>query len=218
MPASDEALLFDVMREAGALGLELSRKKNLEHWTKPDGSHVTEGDLAINALFERRLRAARPGDGWLSEETPDDAPARMAHERLWIIDPIDGTRAFLEGRDEWCVAAALAVGGQPVLAAVHAPRHREFFTATRGAGAALNGERLVIADRASLEGAHIAGNRKALAGLAHVGVAAAAAPPRPCRSRSPRRRRVDRQAQRLGPRGGRIAGHRGRRQGFRHLR
>ncbi len=172
MPASDAGLLFDVVREAGELGLALSRKTDLQHWTKPDGSHVTEGDLAINALFEQRLRAARPGDGWLSEETPDDHRARMAQDRLWIIDPIDGTRAFMEGRKEWCVAAALAVNGRPVLAAVYTPRHDEFFIAARGEGATLNGARLTIPDSASLEGAHIAGNRKALASLAHLGIAA----------------------------------------------
>ena len=171
MPASDAGLLFDVVREAGELGLALSRKTDLQHWTKPDGSHVTEGDLAINALFEQRLRAARPGDGWLSEETPDDHRARMAQDRLWIIDPIDGTRAFMEGRKEWCVAAALAVNGRPVLAAVYTPRHDEFFIAARGEGATLNGTRLTIPDSASLEGAHIAGNRKALASLAHLGIA-----------------------------------------------
>jgi myo-inositol-1(or 4)-monophosphatase len=172
LPVSDAALLFEVVREAGELGLALSRKKDLEHWTKPDGSHVTEGDLAINALFEKRLRAARPGDGWLSEETPDDPQARMPRERLWIIDPIDGTRAFMEGRKEWCVAAALAVNGRPVLAAVYTPRHEEFFTAALGEGASLNGARLTIPDSASLEGAHIAGNRKALASLADLGIAA----------------------------------------------
>ena len=172
MPASDAGLLFDVVREAGELGLALSRKTDLQHWTKPDGSHVTEGDLAINALFEQRLRAARPGDGWLSEETPDDHRALMAQDRLWIIDPIDGTRAFMEGRKEWCVAAALAVNGRPVLAAVYTPRHDEFFIAARGEGATLNGARLTIPDSASLEGAHIAGNRKALASLAHLGIAA----------------------------------------------
>ena len=171
MPASDAGLLFDVVREAGELGLALSRKTDLQHWTKPDGSHVTEGDLAINALFEQRLRAARPGDGWLSEETPDDHRARMAQDRLWIIDPIDGTRAFMDGRKEWCVAAALAVNGRPVLAAVYTPRHDEFFIAARGEGATLNGTRLTIPDSASLEGAHIAGNRKALASLAHLGIA-----------------------------------------------
>ena len=172
MPVSDAELLFATVREAGELGLSLSRKENLRQWTKPDGSHVTEGDLAINALFEERLRALRPDDGWLSEETPDDPQARMARDRLWIIDPIDGTRAFLEGRREWCVAAALAVEGRPVLAAVFTPRHDEFFTAVAGEGAMMNGTRLVLPDLASLEGAHIAGNRKALAGLAHLGIAA----------------------------------------------
>lgn len=172
MPVSDAELLFATVREAGALGLALSRKKDLRHWTKPDGSHVTEGDLAINDLFEQRLRAARPGDGWLSEETPDDPQSRMAHDRLWIIDPIDGTRAFLEGRREWCVAAALAVKGRPVLACVYTPRHDEFFTAQQGAGALLNDAPLVMPDPASLEGAHIAGNRKALASLAPLGIAA----------------------------------------------
>ena len=170
MPVSDAELLFATVREAGELGLSLAHKKNLEHWTKPDGSHVTEGDLAINALFEQRLRAQRPDDGWLSEETADAPDARMARDRLWIIDPIDGTRAFMEGREDWCVAAALAVKGHPVLAAVYCPRREEFYVATLGGGATLNGERLSIPDSASLEGAHIAGNRKALASLAHLGI------------------------------------------------
>ncbi|WP_290542374.1 3'(2'),5'-bisphosphate nucleotidase CysQ [Aestuariivirga sp.] len=169
---SDAGLLFDVVREAGELGLTLGRQKSLKHWTKPDGSHVTEGDLAINGLFEERIRAARPGDGWLSEETADDPRARMARERLWIIDPIDGTRAFLEGRKEWCVAAALAVNGRPVLAAVFAPHRDEFFTAAEGRGATFNGARLSMPDPVSLAGARIAGNSKALARLTHLGIAA----------------------------------------------
>jgi myo-inositol-1(or 4)-monophosphatase len=71
---------------------------------------VTECDLAVNALLEEQIRQQRPEDGWLSEETPDE-PLRLARERLWIIDPIDGTRAFIEGREEWCVAAALSCAG-----------------------------------------------------------------------------------------------------------
>ena len=169
MPASDAGLLFDTVREAGELGLSLARRKSLRHWTKPDGSHVTEGDLAINALFEERLKAARPADGWLSEETPD-TPDRLGQERLWIIDPIDGTRAFMEGRREWCVAAALAVNGRPVLAAVYRPAGDEFFAAAAGAGATLNGDTLWIADSDRLEGAQIAGNRKALGALSFTGI------------------------------------------------
>lgn len=169
MPVSDAQLLFDTVREAGELGLSLARRKSLQHWTKPDGSHVTEGDLAINALFEERLRAARPEDGWLSEETPD-TPQRLTRERLWIIDPIDGTRAFMEGRKEWCVAAALAVKGRPVLAAVYRPALEEFYSARAGDGAVLNGEALHIPDSGTLESAQIAGNRKALGALSFTGI------------------------------------------------
>ena len=169
--SEDARLLFDAVREAGELGVSLSRRKNLQHWTKPDGSHVTEGDLAINALLEERIRRKRPDDGWLSEETADDPQARMARQRLWIIDPIDGTRAFMEDRKEWCVAAALAVDGRPVLGAVYRPRLEEFYAAAAGEGATLNDVRLTMPDSASLEGARIAGNRKALAGLAHLGIA-----------------------------------------------
>jgi myo-inositol-1(or 4)-monophosphatase len=170
-PADDARLLFDTVREAGELGLAMGRKP-LQHWTKPDGSHVTEGDLAIDELFAQRLRARRPDDGWLSEEQADDPHGRMARERLWIIDPIDGTRAFMEGRADWCVAAALVLGGRPVLAAVYCPRREEFYAASLGAGATLNGQVLSMPDSASLEGAHIAGNRKALAALSHLGVRA----------------------------------------------
>mgnify|MGYP006271911307 FL=1 len=166
----DSALLFETVREAGALGVGLARKGDLRRWTKPDGSQVSEGDLAINALFEARLRSARPGDGWLSEESPD-GEARLAQDRLWIIDPIDGTRAFIEGRPEWCVAAALIIAGRPVLAAVYRPSSGEFYSAIAGRGAALNDQPLAIADSPSLEGARIMGNRKALAGLSHLGVA-----------------------------------------------
>ena len=168
--AEDAALLFDAVRAAGELGLSLADRGNLKRWTKPDGSEVTEGDLAINTFLEDRIRAERPDDGWLSEETPD-APARMARERLWIIDPIDGTRAFIEGRKDWCVAVALAVAGRPVLAAVYRPRLDEFYSAIAGEGALLNDEALAIPDSDTLAGTRIAGNRKALSGLSHLGIA-----------------------------------------------
>jgi myo-inositol-1(or 4)-monophosphatase len=167
---SDARLLFDAVREAGELGRSLS-KKDVQRWTKPDGSQVTEGDLAINALLDERLRAARPDYGWLSEETPDDAE-RLSRRRLWIIDPIDGTRAFIERRKEWCVAAALIENGRPVIAAVYRPMKDEFYQAVAGEGASLNGQALILPDIHDLEGARIAGNKKALAALAHTGIEA----------------------------------------------
>ena len=165
---NDVRLLFDTVREAGELGRSLAHK-DVQRWTKPDGSQVTEGDLAINALFEERIRRWRPDDGWLSEETPDDH-ARMARHKLWIIDPIDGTRSFIDRRSEWCVAAALVENGRPVAAAVFRPMAEEFYTAVSGAGARLNDQPMNIPDSRELQGARIAGNRKALAGLEGSGI------------------------------------------------
>ena len=169
MPVSDDAeLLFDTVRRAGELGRSLAGS-DIERWNKPDGSQVTAADLAINDLIAEALRPARPSYGWLSEETPDDH-ARLAHERIWIIDPIDGTRAFFEHRQEWCVAVALIDNGRPVVAAVYRPMQDEFYTAIAGEGALLNGEALTTADAATLQGARLAGNRKALGSLASAGI------------------------------------------------
>ena len=173
MPASDilevdARLLFDTVRKAGELGKSLSRA-NVKKWSKPDGSEVTEADLRINALIAETLLSARPSYGWLSEETPDD-PARMSHERIWVIDPIDGTRAFIQHKDEWCVAAALIERGRPVAAAVYRPMVEEFYSAIAGRGAFLDGVALAIPDSETLAGNRIAGNRKALSGLATSGI------------------------------------------------
>ena len=173
MPASDtlEAdakLLFDTVRKAGELGKSLSRA-NVKKWSKPDGSEVTEADLRINALIAETLRPARPSYGWLSEETPDDA-ARLARERIWVIDPIDGTRAISQHKDEWCVAAALIERGRPVAAAVYRPMVEEFYSAIAGGGAFLDGVALAIADSDTLAGNRVSGNRKALAALHASGI------------------------------------------------
>ncbi|MGL4294486.1 MAG: inositol monophosphatase family protein, partial [Aestuariivirga sp.] len=87
--SQDARLLGDAVRDGGALAMSFLRR-DIRKWTKPDGSQVTEADLAVNDLLADRLRPARPGYGWLSEETPDSAE-RLARERLWIVDPIDGT-------------------------------------------------------------------------------------------------------------------------------
>ena len=164
----DARLLFDTVRKAGELGKSLSRA-TVKKWSKPDGSEVTEADLRINALIEDTLRPARPSYGWLSEETPDEL-ARMSHERIWVIDPIDGTRAFIQHKDEWCVAAALIERGRPVAAAVYRPMVEEFYSAIAGEGAYLDGVALAIPDSDTLEGNRIAGNRKALNGLYPLGI------------------------------------------------
>lgn len=168
--AADAALLAATVREAGGLALQMARA-GVRCWTKPDGSDVSEADLRVDAFLKERLTAARPGYGWLSEETPD-SPERLAHTHLWIADPIDGTRAFIAGRADWCVGAALITGGRPVAAAVYQPVTDAMFTAVAGGGAFLGHERLAVSDADTLAGARIAGNRKAVAALADAGVVA----------------------------------------------
>ncbi len=124
------------MREAGALALSMFRTE-LKNWTKGASSPVSEADIAVNDLLERRLRGATPDYGWLSEESVDD-DERLGKPLVWIVDPIDGTRAYLAGREDWCVSVALVAGATPVLAAVFAPATDEFFFAGRGQGATHN--------------------------------------------------------------------------------
>src|SRR5437588_9521624 len=132
----DAALLRDTVREAGALALSLFRTE-LKNWTKGASSPVSEADIAVNDLVERRLRVATPGYGWLSEESVDD-DARLGKQLVWIVDPIDGTRAYLAHREDWCVSVALVEDASPVLAAVFAPATEEFFFAGRGQATTLN--------------------------------------------------------------------------------
>jgi myo-inositol-1(or 4)-monophosphatase len=135
--ARDAVLLTNTVREAGALALSLFRTE-LRNWTKGASSPVSEADIATNDLIEKRLRSATPDYGWLSEESADDE-TRLAKQLVWIVDPIDGTRGYLAGREDWCVSVALVEHASPVLAAVFVPASDEFFFAVRGQGATRNG-------------------------------------------------------------------------------
>lgn len=157
---TDAHLLEATVREAGALAQTLFRQQ-VRNWNKPDGSPVTEADVAVDRLLKTRLQSVRPTYGWLSEETPDH-PSRLDCENIWIADPIDGTRSFISGGDRWCVGAALISQGRPVLAAVYRPIVEHFYSAQRGLGAFLNGVKISVSDRPSLDGARLTGSRKAL--------------------------------------------------------
>jgi myo-inositol-1(or 4)-monophosphatase len=157
---ADSELLRAAVREAGALARSLFQQKT-KSWTKSDGSPVTEADLAVDKALKARLHEARPEYGWLSEETPD-TEERLGRREVWIVDPIDGTRAFAHGGDEWCVAAALLVDGRPALAAIYRPLTEDFYEARHGAGATLNRRPLRMADGRSLAGARILANAAAL--------------------------------------------------------
>jgi myo-inositol-1(or 4)-monophosphatase len=110
----------------------------------------------VNDLFAERVQKATPDYGWLSEESADD-PVRLEKSVVWIIDPIDGTRSYLAGQDDWCVSAALVAGTLPVLGAVYAPVTDEFFFASRGGGATLNGRAIRAASGGRLIPARIVG-------------------------------------------------------------
>lgn len=158
--AQDAALLAATVREAGALALSMFRTE-LRIWTKGASSPVSEADIAVDELVRARLQTARPDYGWLSEESADDS-ARLSKSRLWIVDPIDGTRGYLAGREDWCVSVALVEDAAPILAAVFAPATDEFFFATRGQGAALNGAPLRATDGTALDLPRLAGPKPLL--------------------------------------------------------
>lgn len=153
--ARDAALLAESVREAGELARSLFRTE-LKNWTKGASSPVSEADIAVNDLLEKRLREVTPGYGWLSEESADDQ-SRLGKRFAWIVDPIDGTRAYLAGREDWCVCAALVEDASPVLAAVYAPASEEFFFAARGQGASLNDRRVEASPGDDLDFARMAG-------------------------------------------------------------
>ena len=153
--ARDAALLTDTVREAGALALSLFRTE-LKNWIKGASSPVSEADIAVNELIAQKLRSSTPDYGWLSEESADDE-ARLGSKLVWIVDPIDGTRAYLAGREDWCVSVALVENARPVLAAVFAPASNEFFFAERGRGSQLNGTAIHATSGTALDFPRIAG-------------------------------------------------------------
>jgi myo-inositol-1(or 4)-monophosphatase len=151
----DTRLLKETVREAGRLALSLFRT-DLKNWTKGASSPVSEADIAVNDLLEARLRGATPDYGWLSEESADDED-RLGRRLVWIVDPIDGTRGYLAGREDWCVSVALVEDSAPVLAAVFAPVSDEFFFAARGQGATRNDVSVFVNGGTELDFVRVAG-------------------------------------------------------------
>jgi myo-inositol-1(or 4)-monophosphatase len=124
----------------------------VHQWAKDDGSPVSEADIAVDGVLEAALRPARPGYGWISEETA----AAGVSGRAFVVDPIDGTRAFLKGEDGWSVVAAVVEDGRPVAAGIHHPARDRLYTATLGGGAFFDGMPIALARRESLSGARVA--------------------------------------------------------------
>jgi myo-inositol-1(or 4)-monophosphatase len=158
--------LAAAVREAGALALSTFQKP-LKSWVKGESSPVCEADIAVDHLLRDRLTADTPHFGWLSEESVDD-PSRLAARCVWIVDPIDGTRAYIAGIPEWTVAAALVEDGRPIVACVYAPAAGEFFYAVAGQGATLNGQPIATTKGESLGDARVGGPKGFLERLAKV--------------------------------------------------
>lgn len=163
--SEDLALLVAAAGEAGRVAMTYFRKDPDVTWKNGGRSPVTEADFAANRVLAERLRPARPHYGWLSEESDDD-PARLGHETLFVIDPIDGTRGFIDGLSDWVVSAAVVHAGRPVAGVLYAPAKEETFTAIAGGPAFKNG---VVLDPAGASAAdapfRLSGSREMMARL-----------------------------------------------------
>jgi myo-inositol-1(or 4)-monophosphatase len=140
-PAEDLQLLRSAAVTAGIIAAGYFRKE-LKSWTKEFGSPVSEADLVLDKFLHSTLTTARPGYGWLSEETADNVE-RLNKRRAFIVDPIDGTRGFIKGVDSWSVSLAVVEEGLPIAGVVYAPARDEMYEAARGGGVQLNGRPLI---------------------------------------------------------------------------
>ena len=153
----DAALLCRLAQEAGDLAMSYLHKGGAEFWNKTGGSPVTVADLAVNRLCASTLQSARPEYGWLSEETLDDPDARQK-SRCWVVDPIDGTRAYMDGTPDWCIGLAIVEDGKAVAGVVYAPALGQFYEARRVAGARRNGAALQVSAQGQEAGSRLITN------------------------------------------------------------
>lgn len=127
---------------------------DFRRWEKTPGSPVCEVDLDVDAMLKAQLSALLPDAGWLSEETADN-PDRLACERVWVVDPIDGTRDYIRARPGWCVSVALIERGVVTIGVLDAPSRGERWQAALGRGATRNGDVLRAGDRVQFAGSRV---------------------------------------------------------------
>ena len=152
----DSQRLETICREAGDMAMRRwpGDGHALESWDKEPGSPVSQADLEVDAFLRRELGALLPSAGWLSEETAD-SEQRLDCDLIWLVDPIDGTRDFIRGRNGWAVSVALVSAGRPLIGSLVAPARGEVWTAVAGKGAWRNGSRLRASKRRDLPGARV---------------------------------------------------------------
>jgi myo-inositol-1(or 4)-monophosphatase len=156
MNADDVALVRAAAIAAGERALAV-RRAGLTTTMTGDGTPVTNADIEVDSLLKEILTDARPDYGWLSEETADD-PARIDRTRIFVVDPIDGTSAYLKHRPWWTVSIAVVEAGRPTAAIVHAPDVAETYEAQAGSGASRNGEAIAPSAAAAIEGCAMLGD------------------------------------------------------------
>lgn len=153
--------LAAAVRDAGSLALSMFGKQ-IKNWTKgPSSSPVCDADIAVNDLLRERLIASGDACAWLSEESADD-DRRLGARHVWVVDPIDGTRAYIAGQPDWAISAALVEDGRPIAACLYAPALDEFFAARADAGSMLNGTPIAATPGADLRDIRVLGPQKFL--------------------------------------------------------
>ena len=153
MPEVTLSAIADIAAEAAEKASE-RWKGELEIWEKSPDHPVSDVDLLVDNFLRERLAALDPDAGYLSEETTDSA-ARLGKSRVWVVDPIDGTRDFIRERTGWCVSVALIEDGQPIFGVLEAPARGERWLASAGGGATRNGLPIGVSDRTELPGSRI---------------------------------------------------------------
>ncbi|MGH6889183.1 MAG: inositol monophosphatase family protein [Rhizomicrobium sp.] len=158
--ADDLALIERAVREAGKIARRYYGGE-YRRWSKNRGEPVTEADLEIDRFLRDALESARPHYGWLSEETGRNA-ARAGAERTFVVDPIDGTTAFLKQRPQFSISVGLAERDRAIAGVVYNPVTEEFFSAALDGGARLNGLPIRVSGCATLDGCRVLGQKDLL--------------------------------------------------------
>jgi myo-inositol-1(or 4)-monophosphatase len=145
-------------REAGTVILRYYGARGVEVHEKGPDSPVTRADLEANACIRRHVAAAFPDDGWLSEETADSTE-RLGRQRVWVVDPLDGTKEFIQHLPEFCVCIALTEAGRPVVGVEYNPAADRLYVAVRGGGTTVNGERARVSATSRVADARVLASR-----------------------------------------------------------
>ncbi len=153
----DLLLTIEAVRAAAATALGHYRQPGAVQYKVGDDP-VTVADHEADACLRRLLLGARPGYGWLSEETADD-PVRLTRSRVWIVDPVDGTREFVAGIPEWVVSVALVEEGRPIVGVICNPVRGDLYAAVAQGGAFRNGQRVFCTETETLSQAEMVVSR-----------------------------------------------------------